>query len=246
MDKNNQKNRNILKSYFRKGDTPTEEQFAELIDSMSNIKEDGQIVRTATGWAFYSKQGGCLDIGLYTESSVSETEAPAWLISVTPEKKLIIRNGQEDLVLEVAQDKSIVLHGNLKVEHEIMASAYKTPGGGGTTPGKEEYFTIPANKQWHDLPLDISREGFGCRVYHIYASFREQGTGLCRLTRATALWMNFLEQRIESPEKHWWGWSGSIRFRWQERGGKPYLQMRSKKRLPSGEVHCRIVEMYKG
>ena len=79
---------------------------------------------------------------------------------------------------------------------------------------------FPANKQWYDLPVDISHEGFGCRVYSIHASFREQGTGLCRLTRATAIWLNYMDQRIESPEKHWWGWSGNIRLRWLQQEKK--------------------------
>lgn len=245
MNPNNRKNRNTLKGYFKKGDIPTEEQFAELIDSTLNLVEDEQVIRTDTGWAFYPKQDGNLDIGFYTEKSATGTKLPVWSLSVTPEKKLVIKNGQTEVAMEAAQDKSFLLHGNLMVEETVTASAYKTKGGGGVTPG-EDYLTVPADKKWHDLPLDVSREGFGCRVYRIYASFREPGTELCRLTRVTAIWLNFMEQRIESPEKHWWGWSGSIRFRWQERNGKPCLQMRSKKRLPSGEVHCRIVEMYKG
>lgn len=47
MEKNNnRRNRSVLKSYFQKGAIPTEQQFAELIDSVSNIVEDGQVMRT--------------------------------------------------------------------------------------------------------------------------------------------------------------------------------------------------------
>lgn len=45
------KDRHTLKSYFQKGDVPTEEQFAELIDSVPNIVDDGEAVRTEDGWA---------------------------------------------------------------------------------------------------------------------------------------------------------------------------------------------------
>lgn len=226
MDRNNRKDRNTLKAYFRKGEIPTEGQFAELIDSMTNLVEDGQIIRTATGWVFYPKQNGSLDISLYTEEVVAEAQLPVWLISVTPEKKLVIKNEQGDTVIEVGQDKSVVLYGDLTVD------------------GKE--LIIPADKHWHNLPLETYSEGSGVCVYRIYASFCERGTGLCQLTRITAIWLNFMEQQIESGEKHWWGWSGGVRFRWQEVNGKPCLQMRTKKRLPSGEVHCMIVEEYKG
>ncbi|MDE8697660.1 hypothetical protein PZH42_26620 [Bacteroides cellulosilyticus] len=45
MEKNNnRRNRCVLKSYFQKGDVPTEQQFAELIDSVSYIVEDGQVM----------------------------------------------------------------------------------------------------------------------------------------------------------------------------------------------------------
>ncbi len=244
MDKTTPKDRSTLKSYFKKGATPTEEQFAEWIDSTPNLAEDGQVQRTSTGWAFYPKQSGSMDIALYTEEPAAETEPPIWSLTVTPEKKLIIKNTLGETVLETAQDKTATLHGNLTVKNEITAAAYHIEGG--ATPGGEGYLTVPADKEWYNLPLDISHEGFGCRVYCIYASFRQKGTGLCRLTRVTAIWLNRMEQRMESPEKHWWGWRGSIRFRWQMCDGKPCLQIRSKKQLPSGEIHCRMVEMYKG
>jgi hypothetical protein len=35
-----QQNRTVLKSYFETGDTPTEAQFIDLIDSLFNITED--------------------------------------------------------------------------------------------------------------------------------------------------------------------------------------------------------------
>lgn len=245
MDRNNRKNREELKKYFKKGAVPTEEQFAGLIDSVANLVEDGQIMKTATGWAFCPGQGGKLNIGLYTEEPADETAKPAWTISVTPDKKLVVTNEKGETAMEVAQDKSILLHGPLTVGGEVTARAYLVTGGGGMTPGGEDHF-IPADKHWHDLPIEALSEGIGSRVYHIYASFHERGTGLCQLTRATALWLNFMEQRIESPQKHWWGWSGGIRLRWQETNGKPCLQLRSKQRLLSGKVHCRIVEMYRG
>ncbi len=244
MNKNNAKDRDTLKSYFKKGATPTEEQFAEWIDSTPNIAEDAQVQRTAAGWAFYPEQSGSMDIALYIEEPSSETKPPLWLLSLTPEKKLIIKNAQGETVMETAQDKATILYGNLTVKNEITATAYHTEGG--ATPGGEDYHTVPADKEWYNLPLDISLEGSGSRIYNIYASIRGKDTKPCRITRVTAICPNRIKQRIESPQKHWWGWGGPVRFRRQTCNGKPCLQIRSKKRLPSGEIYCRIVEMYKG
>ena len=42
------RDRKTLKSYFQRGDSPTEDQFAELIDSVTNIHEDGKVTATAS------------------------------------------------------------------------------------------------------------------------------------------------------------------------------------------------------
>lgn len=240
----NRKDRKTLKEYFKKGKTPTEGQFAELIDSVPNLLEDGQIVRTATGWAFYPRKSGKLDIGLYTVAPEEEAAKPVWSVAVTSEKKLIISNENGEAVIEAAQDKSVLLHGNLTVENDVTARAFRSEGGGGETPGKE--VTLPADKQWYNLPLDAFDENGSCRVYSVYASYYEPVMGFRQLTRITALRLDSMEQRIESPQKHWWGWSGGICFHWLTYNGKSSLQMRTKKRLPGVEVHCQVVEIYRG
>ena len=100
---NNRRNRSVLKSYFQKGDVPTEQQFAELIDSVSNIVEDGQVMRTPSGWAFFPGQAGHLDIGLYTEEPLTEVDMPAWTLAVTSEKKLTVRNAKGEAVMEIGR-----------------------------------------------------------------------------------------------------------------------------------------------
>lgn len=225
MDRNIiRQKREALKVFFQKGKVPTEEQFAELIDSMANIAEDGQVEQTATGWAFHPARNGRLDISLFTEEPEDNGTKPAWTISVTEDKRLVISNRDEEAVVEIAQDKTVTTHG-------------------GDTPkptSDDGYFTIPADKKWHDVPVDFTQEDFNCRVFGLYASYNDD-MEYCRLTRATVLWMNKMEQRIESPQKHWWGWSGCVRLRWD---GSSRLQIRTKKKF-GGEVQCRIVEMYK-
>lgn len=225
MNKNTiRQDRETLKGYFKKGLVPTEEQFAELIDSMANLAEDGQVERTDTGWAFHPIRDGQLDISLFTEVPGSGGDQPAWTLSVTEDKRLVISNEEKETVLEISQDKTVTLYG-----------------GDEPAPASDDgYFTVPADKQWHDMPVDFSQGDSNCRVFHIHASCYDN-VGLCRLARATAVWMNNVEQWIESPQKHWWGWSGCVRFRWD---GNSHLQIRTKRRLGS-EVRCRIVESFK-
>lgn len=217
-------NRETLKGYFKKGRVPTEEQFAELIDSMANLAEDGQPERTAIGWAFYPMKNGPLDISLFTENPKESGTKPAWTISVTEDKQLVISNGNKEAVIEISQDKTVTVHG----------------GDEPKPAGDDGYFTVPADRKWHDVPVDFSQGDSSCRVFALHASCNDN-VGLCRLTRATAVWMNNMEQWIESPQKHWWGWSGGVRLRWD---GNSRLQIRTKRRF-GGEVECRIVENYK-
>ena len=88
------KDRKTLKGYFKKGSIPTEEQFAALIDSVPNIAEDGQAVRTADGWSFYPETGKPLQIRLHD----AENAPAAWTLCLTPEKGLAVRNAQGETV----------------------------------------------------------------------------------------------------------------------------------------------------
>ncbi len=226
MNRNiHRKNRAELKGYFQKGDVPTEAQFAELIDSMSNIEDDGQVQHTPDGWAFYPQRDGGLELGLYKDSPETGGAKPAWRLRVTDDKKLLICNEKEETVVEMAQDKTVTIPGGEEPP---------------TPAGEEGYFTIPADKKWHDVPVDFLKGGSGCRVFSIYASCNDH-IGLCYLTHATAVWMSYNEQHIRSHQKHWWGWTGAVKVRWQ---GSSHLQLRSRKRM-GGEVKCRIVETFK-
>ena len=69
------KDRHTLKSYFQKGDVPTEEQFAELIDSVPNIVDDGEAVRTEDGWALYPRKGGKMGVSLHEAAGTRRMEA---------------------------------------------------------------------------------------------------------------------------------------------------------------------------
>lgn len=226
MDRNiNRKNREILKGYFRKGDVPTETQFAELIDSMANIEEDGQVQRTPDGWAFYPQHESGLELRLYKDVPGTAGAKPVWKLRVTGDKRLIVCNENEETVVEMAQDKTVT-----------AAGGEEPP----TPAGNEGYFTIPADKRWHDVPVDLTKRDSNCRVFSIYASCNDN-IDLCYLTHATAIKMSNDEQHIRSRQKHWWGWTGAVKIRWQ---GSTHLQLRSRKRL-GGEVRCRIVETFK-
>ena len=206
--------RHTLKSYFQKGDVPTEEQFAELIDSVPNIVDDGEAVRTEDGWALYPRKGGKL--------------------TLTSDKGLAIKNEAGEALLELKQDKNIVLH----------ASVQQEGGGDEPEPDPQDYLVIEADKKWATLK-EITDIKESSRVYTVMALYRDREFGICKLTRAIAICLNNVEQWVESPRKHWWGWSGYIRLRWQADRDKTYLQIRSTSNSYSGKIYCRVTENFK-
>lgn len=224
------KDRHTLKSYFQKGDVPTEEQFAELIDSVPNIVDDGEAVRTEDGWALYPRKGGKMGVSLHEAAG----EPAAWKLTLTSDKGLAIKNEAGEALLELKQDKNIVLH----------ASVQQEGGGDEPEPDPEDYFVIEADKKWATLK-EITDIKESSRVYTVMALYRDREFGICKLTRAIAICLNNVEQWVESPRKHWWGWSGYIRLRWQADRDKTYLQIRSTSNSYSGKIYCRVTENFK-
>ena len=224
------KDRHTLKSYFQKGDVPTEEQFAELIDSVPNIVDDGEAVRTEDGWALYPRKGGKMGVSLHEAAG----EPAAWKRTLTSDKGLAIKNEAGEALLELKQDKNIVLH----------ASVQQEGGGDEPEPDPQDYLVIEADKKWATLK-EITDIKESSRVYTVMALYRDREFGICKLTRAIAICLNNVEQWVESPRKHWWGWSGYIRLRWQADRDKTYLQIRSTSNSYSGKIYCRVTENFK-
>ena len=224
------KDRHTLKSYFQKGDVPTEEQFAELIDSVPNIVDDGEAVRTEDGWALYPRKGGKMGVSLHEAAG----EPAAWKLTLTSDKGLAIKNEAGEALLELKQDKNIVLH----------ASVQQEGGGDEPEPDPQDYLVIEADKKWATLK-EITDIKESSRVYTVMALYRDREFGICKLTRAIAICLNNVEQWVESPRKHWWGWSGYIRLRWQADRDKTYLQIRSTSNSYSGKIYCRVTENVK-
>ena len=224
------KDRHTLKSYFQKGDVPTEEQFAELIDSVPNIVDDGEAGRTEDGWALYPRKGGKMGVSLHEAAG----EPAAWKLTLTSDKGLAIKNEAGEALLELKQDKNIVLH----------ASVQQEGGGDEPEPDPQDYLVIEADKKWATLK-EITDIKESSRVYTVMALYRDREFGICKLTRVIAICLNNVEQWVESPRKHWWGWSGYIRLRWQADRDKTYLQIRSTSNSYSGKIYCRVTENFK-
>lgn len=220
------RDRETLKSYFKRGRIPTEEQFAALIDSLHNIREDGRLKATGDdGLILCPPERGKTVMTVYAEKSAYPGTAPLWRIVADEDGALEIRNGKGDIVLEFGQDGSVTAPGEMK------AGRYRSDGEGETSPEDDGTLRFNADGHWHDLPVehaDNDRSHDGCRVYRICACWRHPRSGRYSVCEAVASHSDGRRRRIKSVRKHWWGWSGKIKLRWQLYDGHLYLQICSR------------------
>lgn len=237
------KDRKTLKSYFRKGNVPTEEQFAELIDSVHNIQEDGRAaVSGKDGLTLRPEGDGGVFASVCPESPSSPEAAPLWRFALGKDGALEIRDEAGETVLVLGQDRRVTVPGSLKAGKHLPAGA-----GGEETPDTGDSLRIRADGYWHDLPVEAAAGmgTAGCRVYRLSACYLNRLSKSYSQCEATASHSAGRRCRICSPRKHWWGWSGHIRIRWQRKDGKLHLQMKCHNVQKGSEtIFCRIETLW--
>lgn len=238
---NRLKNRETLKSYFQRGKVPTEEQFAALIDSLHNISEDGRLTVTARdGLILYPADRERIFASLFGRHPVSSDEQPQWQFSLAEDGSLIIGRGQS-VAFVLGTDGHLTLSGGLQTGDGRLEN------GESKVPDRKELVQIKADGNWHDLPIEaaVNRKTDGCRVYRISACLYHLSSGKYAVCEATASHSGGTRRRISSRRKHWWGWSGRIRMRWQIHDRKLYLQIRSCwGKYGEENISCRIETLW--
>ena len=135
----------------------------------------------------------------------------------------------------------------MTVPGELKAGRYMLPDKGREeeTPDGFGTLQVKADGRWHNLPVEAAagRPGTGCRVYRISACYHHPSTGKYAYCEVTASHSDGSRCRLQSLQRHWWGWSGKIKLRWQEHDGKLYLQMRSRRTRRGAEFILYRIEM---
>jgi len=236
------KDRKTLKAYFQRGNVPTEEQFAQLIDSVPNIRDDGRAISaSADGVRLFPADEGGAVAALYASDPKMSGASPLWRIALDGEDGLEIRDGQGIPVMTVDREKNVTVAGAVKADEFL--SGKKRP----EEKLRTEVLNVKANGYWQNLPVE-SEAGLattGCRVYRISVCCVNSLTRKHSTCEAIASHASGYSMNIRSPRKHWWGWSGDVRIRWKRTGCKLCLQMKSKG-MRSGvkTLYCRIETLW--
>lgn len=227
-------NRRTLKEYFGKGKKPDSGQFADLIDSMLNIVDDG---------FNKSAERGLLLSPLDDEGAVMEIRknildgAPAWIVALGKGGELHIQRGtDEEPLVVISQDFKIAFGGKDKINLEVNGTIHADSFTGSHLQGK-----VPANGLWQD----IGEMSYGCIGYRIEAACGLKGKGRYALAEVTAMHCFGKHPHIRYARSWFGSRFNKIQFRWRSEGLNCGLQVRT--RSDYGEdvwVHYTIKRLF--
>jgi len=232
------KSREILKSYFRKGCVPTEEQFVQWIDSVPNLEDDGQVTVTAAdGIRLFPTGVSGTAATFFAKNPEQDGGSPLWRLTLGMDGSLEICNGGGEPVMTIDKEKNVVVSGTFK------AAKYLSGKDKEEVLSKRDTLKINADGLWYSLPAEsaVGRSPEGCRVYRISACYKNLRSGEYSVCEVLASHSRGRRRKVHSSCRHWWGWSGHIKVRWLNLGGKLYLQMK-RRGVSSGSesILCRL------
>lgn len=218
------RNRESLKRYFREGALPDEDHFADLIDSMLNMSDEGFRKTVEHGFEVYASLGHDALISFFRDQ---DPERPAWRIELGGARDALLVQGRAALqdadeagngkagdgtahgvgatagvqapaLLCLEQDRRIGIGTERPQTMLDVAGTVRSRGRQGAFT-REQAVPLRADGTWQDLTDDLD----GCQMFEIVAGAGLRGKGRYGLMHAIAAntynptlgLLNFLNQK---------------------------------------------------
>ncbi len=212
------RNRITLKKFFVRGKMPTEEHFADLIDSTLNIVDEGfdKLSDKGLSLAPLDEDGHIASI-----SRKIEDKEAKW--SVTLEKSnenLAFSQFEEKKVFVLSQDEKVGI-GTDAPEHQLHTT--KTAGLYGRA-GTYASGEVLADSKWHNITETLT----GCYAFEVIAGCGKIQHGKYALLVATAIQCFGAHPRIRRTQSWYGSWFNKIRIRWRKESEGMVLQIRTR------------------
>ena len=170
-------NRNTLKTYFKKGQLPSEKHFTDLIDSMSNKVDDG-LSKSYENGLMLSPIGSSPKLISFYRSI--QDKNPAWSIGTDISNgSLHINNHANQAVISMQQDGRVGIN-KANPEHELDVNGMIGQEGRIGTFISDK---APADGKWHKIIENLN----GCYGFEIVAGVGKKKTGKYALIHAYVL-----------------------------------------------------------
>jgi hypothetical protein len=198
-------NRNSLKNFFKKGQLPSEGNFFDLIDSMTNKVDDG-MSKTMEDGLMLSPIGSSQKLISFYKSI--EEKSPAWSIEIGQgDGNLHINNHVGDSVITLANSGKVgINNNNPSFELDVNGAIAMQGRLGNAHKGK-----VPGDGKWHQILTDLN----GCHVFEIVAGIGKKKTGRYAVVHAFALSaFGKSKSKIDIRQAYYGVRSNRIEFRW--------------------------------
>lgn len=220
--------RAMLKEQFEKGKMPTQEDFADLIDSMLSMLDEGFEKTPEAGFKIAQLRDGKL-LSLYQDIG---SGAPMWsleLDKVNSDLGFKDRRGQALLTLASSVDHNGVARSGIGIRESHPRHELDVAGtvAAHARVGRTGEMSVPADSRWYDITDELS----GCQAWEVMAGVGAKDTeGRYALMHAFALNAYGSNGDISYHQSHFGNKCSRIELRWARADtGKPFefkLQMR--------------------
>lgn len=236
-------NRSTLKNFFKKGQMPSERHFADLIDSMLNMVDEGFDKSAEDGLKIAQLGENTALVSFYHHTDLTR---PMWLITCDKVKgQLLIKDDTGTPVLVLSRNGHVGIGRELPAYPLDVAGVIASEGRTGTRG------VAPADGQWHPIVDHLA----GCQALEIMAGVGKSKTGRYALLRATALntfhpkgfFMNFLnrKRKIRCQHAYYRSRCDRILLRWQTSGDSYALELKTKCAYPEGvQVQYHVTRLW--
>ncbi|MFC4480506.1 MULTISPECIES: hypothetical protein [Cupriavidus] len=188
------RNRESLKRYFREGALPDEDHFADLIDSMLNMSDEGFRKTVERGFEVYSAAGHDALISFFRDH---DPERAAWRFELGGARDALLVRGRAapadgDMAAQAAEPDPALLCLDPAQRVGIGTAQPRTRldvAGTVRSEGRQGAFTrahpvpLRADGHWQDLTDDLE----GCQAFEVVAGAGLRGKGRFGLVHAIAM-----------------------------------------------------------
>jgi len=217
-------NRQTLKNYFKKGNSPDEMHFAHLIDSMVNIVEDG-IGRGVDDGFRISPQGYSKKLISFFENPRNTT--PSWYISLNEsnQKSLTFNENEEGARFTLKEGGNV----GIGTPNPIHTLEVRGSAAFDTRLGSFARGAVPGDGKWHNLISGLDE----IQAFEVMARIRgRKGSGKYAISHAIAL--SAFGGKGSSPSirvtsASYGGFFNKLQLRWSGEVNNYALQVRTRR-----------------
>ncbi len=212
-------NRNTLKSFFKKGQLPSESHFYDLIDSLINKVDDG-MAKTLDDGLMLSPIGTSKKLISFYKSI--EDKNPAWSLEINSgDGNLNVNNHVGDSILTLTNNGKVGVNNNTPQQAlDVKGNVAMSGRIGNKYTGK-----VLGDGNWHPILTEMN----GCHALEIVAGIGKKKTGRYAMLHAFALsTFGKSKNKIDVRQAYYGVRSNKIELRWRGTTYNFSLEMRTR------------------